>query len=104
MAPRKERKHGRWIEIARTDTFTDSAGRPQTFTAGDLAAIAGTYDPQKRDCPLVFGHPQSDSAPAFGWAQKFKAEGEKRLARFDKAPDQVKALVDAGHYRHVSMS
>lgn len=94
----------KWIEIARAGTFTDSAGRPQTFTAGDLATIAGAYDPQKRDCPLVFGHPQSDSAPAFGWARKLKAEGGKLLALFEKVPEQVRALVDAGHYRHVSMS
>ncbi len=93
-----------WIEIARTGTFTDSAGREQTFTAQDLEAIARAYDPAKRDCPLVFGHPQSDSAPAFGWAQKLKAEGGKLLAVFDKVPEQVRALVDAGHYRHVSMS
>lgn len=94
----------KWIEIARTGTFADSAGREQTFTARDLEAIANAYDPQKRDCPLVFGHPQSDSAPAFGWAQKLKAEGGKLLAVFDKVPEQVRALVEAGHYRHVSMS
>ncbi len=94
----------KWIEIARTGTFTDSAGREQTFTAQDLEAIAKAYDPAKRDCPLVFGHPQSDSAPAFGWAQKLKAEGDRLLAVFDKVPEQIRALVDAGHYRHVSMS
>ena len=54
----------KWIEIARTGTFTDSAGRPQTFTERDLAAIAQHYDPQKRDAPLTFGHPASDKAPA----------------------------------------
>lgn len=94
----------KWIEIARTGTFTDSQGRLQTFTEADLAAIASAYNPQKRDCPLVFGHPQTDAAPAFGWAQKLKAEGGKLFAVFDKVPDQVRALVDAGHYRHVSMS
>ena len=60
---------GKWIEIARTGTFTDSAGRPQTFTERDLAAIASAYDPARRDAPLTFGHPASDSAPAFGWAE-----------------------------------
>lgn len=93
-----------WIEIARTGTFTDSAGRPQTFTDSDLAAIANAYDPARRDCPLVFGHPQSDSAPAFGWAQKLKVEGGKLLARFGQVPEAVKKIVAAGHYRHVSMS
>lgn len=93
-----------WIEIARTGTFTDSAGRPQTFTDSDLAAIASAYDPEKRDCPLVFGHPRTDAAPAFGWARKLKAEGGRLLAQFASVPEAVKKIVAAGHYRHVSMS
>mgnify|MGYP002583962222 FL=1 len=94
----------KWIEIARTGTFTDSAGRQQTFTEKDLDAIASAYDPQKRDAPLVFGHPQTDAAPAFGWAQRLKREGGRLLAQFAQVPEQVRALVSAGHYRHVSMS
>ena len=94
----------KWIEIARTGTFTDSTGHPQTFTAGDLAAIARSYDPAKRDAPLCFGHPQTDKAPAYGWVEKLKSEGGKLYANFSQVPEQVRALVDAGHYRHVSMS
>lgn len=93
----------KWIEIARTGTFTDSTGRQQTFTEKDLDAIASAYDPQKRDAPLVFGHPQTDAAPAFGWAQRLKREGGRLLAQFAQVPEQVRALVGAGHYRHVSM-
>ncbi len=93
-----------WIEIARAGTFTDSAGRPQTFTDSDLDAIANAYDPAKRDCPLVFGHPKTDAAPAFGWAEKLKAEGGRLLAQFGQVPDAVKKIVADGHYRHVSMS
>lgn len=94
----------KWIEIARTGTFTDSAGREQTFTAGDLDAIARRYDPQKRDAPLCFGHPQSDRAPAFGWVDKLKSEGGRLYASFSRVPDAVRELVAKGHYRHVSMS
>lgn len=93
-----------WIEIARAGTFVDSQGRPQTFTDADLSAIASAYDPQKRDCPLVFGHPKTDAAPAFGWAQRVKATGGKLLAQFAQVPGEVKELVAKGHYRHVSMS
>lgn len=93
-----------WIEIARAGTFVDSQGRPQTFTDADLSAIASAYDPQKRDCPLVFGHPNTDAAPAFGWAQRVKATGGKLLAQFAQVPGEVKELVAKGHYRHVSMS
>lgn len=94
----------KWIEIARTGTFTDSAGRPQTFTEGDLDAIARAYDPNRRDAPLVFGHPKSDAAPAFGWAEKLKCEGGKLFATFAHVPGEVKELVAKRHYRHVSMS
>ena len=93
-----------WIEIARTGTFADSMGRPQTFTARDLEAIAGAYDPHKRDAPLVFGHPESDAAPAFGWVERLKSEGGKLLATFADVPQEVRELVAKGHYRHVSMS
>ncbi|MBQ7607487.1 MAG: hypothetical protein IJU76_05905 [Desulfovibrionaceae bacterium] len=94
----------KWIEIARIGTFIDSAGREQTFTQADLDAIAKAYDPVKRDAPLVFGHPQSDAAPAFGWAKTLKSQNGKLLAQFAHVPDQVKNLVAQKHYRHVSMS
>lgn len=93
----------KWTEIARTGTFTDSRGRPQEFTASDLEAIATAYDPTQRDAPLVFGHPK-DNAPAFGWVQQLKSEGQKLFASFAHVPDSVKQLVNNKHYRHVSMS
>ena len=94
----------KWIEIARTGTFEDSAGRLGTFTAGDLDAIARSYDPAKRDAPLTFGHPQTDKAPAYGWVEKLKSEGGRLYANFSQVPEQVRDLVAKGHYRHVSMS
>ena len=94
----------KWIEIARAGTFTDSLGREQTFTTGDLDAIARRYDPQKRDAPLTFGHPASDKAPAFGWVDRLRSEGGKLYASFSRVPDEVRDLVAKGHYRHVSMS
>lgn len=94
----------KWIEIARTGTFEDSAGRLRTFTVGDLDAIARSYDPARRDAPLTFGHPQTDKAPAYGWVEKLKSEGGRLYANFSQVPEQVRDLVAKGHYRHVSMS
>ena len=94
----------KWIEIARTGTFEDSAGRLRTFTVRDLDAIARSYDPAKRDAPLTFGHPQTDKAPAYGWVEKLKSEGGRLYANFSQVPEQVRDLVAKGHYRHVSMS
>lgn len=93
----------KWIEIARTGTFTDSAGRPQTFTEQDLDAIARAYDPDQRDAPLCIGHPK-DNAPAFGWVEKLKRDGAKLFATFAHVPGEVKKLVAKKHYCHVSMS
>ncbi len=67
------------IAIARTGTFTDSAGREQKFTEADLDSIAASYDPKKSEAPLVFGHPTTD-APAYGWVESLKREGEKLFA------------------------
>lgn len=94
----------KWIEIARTGTFTDSAGRPQTFTPERLDAIARAYAPATRDAPLVFGHPKSDAAPAFGWVEKLKRDGEKLFALFAHVPGEVKNLLAKKHYRHCSIS
>ena len=94
----------KWIEIARTGTFKDSLGRDQTFTREDLSAIAMAYKPEMREAPLVFGHPKSDAAPAFGWVQKLKTEGSKLLALVAHVPEKVKEIVANKHYRHVSMS
>ncbi len=96
--------NNKWIEIARAGTFEDSAGRPRTFTAQSLDAIARAYDPAKRDAPLTFGHPTSDKAPAIGWVERLKSEGGKLYANFSRVPEPVRELVAKGHYRHVSMS
>jgi len=94
----------KWIEIARTGTFQDSLGRPRTFTERDLDVIARSYDPAKRDAPLCFGHPQTDKAPAYGWVDRLKSENGRLYASFSHVPEEVRELVEKGHYRHVSMS
>ena len=64
------------LAIARTGSFTDSQGRPQSFSEADLDAIAASYDPAKLEAPLVFGHP-AVSDPAFGWVKSIRREGGK---------------------------
>lgn len=93
----------KWIAIARTGRFTDSAGQPHTFTTGDLDAIAASYDPKQLEAPLVFGHPQ-DNAPAFGWVRQLKRQGEELCAQFAQVPPEVQKLVAQGSYKYVSMS
>lgn len=91
------------IAIARTGRFTDSQGRPQSFSEADLDAIAASYDPGKLEAPLVFGHP-AVSDPAYGWVKGLKREGEKLFAQIAQVPDAVRKLVQDGRYKYVSMS
>ena len=91
------------IAIARTGHFTDSQGRPQSFSEADLDAIAASYDPKKLEAPLVFGHPAA-SDPSFGWVKSVRREGEKLFAQLAQVPDAVRKLVQDGRYKYVSMS
>jgi hypothetical protein len=92
-----------WVCIARTGTFEDSQGRPHTFTGADLDALQAGFDPARSETPLVFGHPK-DNAPAMGWIQALKRQGEKLFAQFAHVPAEVKKLVQDRRYRYVSMS
>lgn len=91
------------IAIARTGQFTDSQGRPQSFSEADLDAIAASYDPAKLEAPLVFGHP-AVADPAFGWVKSVQRVGEKLFAQLAQVPDTVRQLVQDGRYKYVSMS
>lgn len=91
------------IAIARTGHFTDSQGRPQSFSEADLDAIAASYNPVKLEAPLVFGHPAA-SDPSFGWVKSVQREGGKLFAQLAQVPDAVRQLVQDGRYKYVSMS
>ncbi len=93
----------KWIEILKTGTFTAKSGHKVTITDTDLTAIEASYNPEKRETPLVFGHPE-DNQPAFGWVDTLKKSGNKLLARFKDVPDVVKQLVRDGYYKKVSVS
>ncbi|MDR3055249.1 MAG: hypothetical protein LBU53_07590 [Zoogloeaceae bacterium] len=66
------------IEIFRAGRHIDDAGEKREFTIADLAAIAAAYQPDKREAPLVVGHPTTD-APAYGWVGAVRSEGDRLL-------------------------
>ena len=96
-------KNGAWIEIARVGRFKDSSGAWHDFSRARLEKIAANYDPAKNEAPLVLGHP-STNGPACGWAKALKFTGEKLLAYTDCVTEEIKAAVDNGFYKYVSMS
>lgn len=92
-----------WIAIARTGTWKDSSGKSHTFTTRDFDAIIRNYDPATEEAPLVFGHPAED-APAYGWVQALRRDGETLLAQLAQVPAAVREVVQSGAYRYVSMA
>ena len=91
------------VEVFKVGTHTDSAGRTRTYTAADLAHIAGTYDPAAHEAPNVVGHPATN-APAFGWVEQLRVAGDKLLADFTQVPREFVEMVKAGLFKKRSIS
>ena len=79
-----------WIAIFKTGTHTDSNGNTKEWTEKELDHIVSSYDPQKHESPVVIGHPK-DNAPAYGWVESLKREGEML---YMKMKDVVPAFAD----------
>ena len=92
------------IEVFRPGTFTPMGGKPITFSAADLRAVADAYDPDTAPAPIVVGHPGAD-APAFGWAESFDydAATERLYANVHQIEPAFAEAVKAGRYKKVSM-
>lgn len=92
------------IEVFRPGTFTPMGGKPITFSAADLRAIADAYDPATAPAPVVVGHPGTD-APAFGWAESFDydSDAERLYANVHEIEPAFAEAVKAGRYKKVSM-
>ena len=92
-----------WVEIFRTGTHTDSRGRKMKWTERDLDRIVSTYDPKKREAPIVVGHPKSN-APAWGWVARLRRKGQVLEARFRQVAPAFLKAVRAGRYKKRSIS
>jgi hypothetical protein len=92
-----------WTPIFRAGTHTDSHGRTKTWTVDDLDKAIESYDPSKREAPLVIGHPK-DNAPAYGWIDKLKRVGDVLMASFKQVPAELKKAVADGRYKQKSVS
>jgi cation transport regulator ChaB len=98
-----EHMEGKWIPIFRTGRHTDSAGRTRDFTREDLDRIASQYDPASHEAPVVIGHPD-ENAPAYGWAEALKREGEILYARLKQLVPEFVNMVKQGRFKKRSIS
>ncbi len=92
-----------WIEVFKTGTWTDSAGNTRTWTEEDLDKIVASYNPAEHEAPVVIGHPK-DNAPAFGWVEALKREGNVLKAKLKQLVPEFVEMVKKGLFKKRSIS
>lgn len=86
-----------WIPIFRGGWQTDGNGR--VWDGDDLIEKAiSAFDPKQHEPPVVVGHPRHD-APAFGWVEGLKKEGDLLLAKFRDVVPEFTEAVKKGLYK-----
>lgn len=92
-----------WIQVFRTGRHTDASGDEREWGKTDLDRIVSSYDPQRHEAPVVIGHPE-DSAPAFGWVEALKREGEILYAKLKDLVPEFVDMVRRGLYKKRSIA
>lgn len=93
----------KWCEVFKAGTHTDSKGNKKTWTIKDLDEIVANFNDKNPDVPLVIGHPRID-APAYGWVEALKREGDKLFAAYKDVAAEFAEWVKGGRYRTRSIS
>jgi len=91
-----------WIAIFKTGVHTDSSGSTKEWTEQDLDKIAA-YDPAKHEAPVVIGHPK-DNAPAYGWVEALKRDGDILYAKMKGLIPEFVEMVKKGMFKKRSIS
>lgn len=75
------------------------------YTKESLSAIAGKYNEQVTSggtkSPLSYGHKDDSSAPAAGWVNRLRMDGDFMIAELDPTKRLIKDVED-GSYRNLS--
>ncbi|HEV7700906.1 MAG TPA: hypothetical protein VGO43_11800, partial [Pyrinomonadaceae bacterium] len=95
---------GQWVEICRAGRANDSKGISRSLDRKFLSDVIANYAAGSHDAPIVAGHPESDSAPAYGWATELRLNGDSLEARFTETNDDFEKLVEGGSYKKRSAS
>ncbi|MFP4733616.1 peptidase [Pasteurella multocida] len=91
------------MPIMKLGTHTAMDGRDISFTADMLNDIAGSYDPQLSESPIVIGHPNL-TAPAYGWVKQTSVEDGTLYAHVGEVDAAFAEAVNAGRYKKRSAS
>nr|BDD46391.1 hypothetical protein 9 [bacterium] len=95
-----------WFPVFKAGKQTDSAGKGHTFTTDDLDKIVEKYQPDAeyfQEAPVVLGHPK-DNAPAFGWIESLKREGNTLFVKCKDIVEEFEEAVKDGRFPYRSIS
>lgn len=95
-----ERDHE--IEIFRVGRWKPMGMPTMDFTADDLQRVATEYNPERREVPVVIGHPWDSGVPAVGWVKSLRFAGESLYATLTRLSADFVEAVRSGAYRYRS--
>jgi len=92
-----------WIQIFKTGSHRDASGDEREWGKADLDRIVSLYNPAIHEAPVVIGHPE-DNAPAFGWIEALRRDGEVLLAKLKDLVPEFMDMVKRGLYKKRSIA
>ncbi len=87
-----------FIEIFRAGTHTDDQGKTREITTQFLEEVVRNFSPSLHEPPAVIGHP-ADNAPAFGWVEDLRLNGDVLEAKFKEVDPSFEEMVRAGRFK-----
>jgi len=93
----------KWVQVFRTGNHVDASGQEKEWTKEDLDRIVYSYNPQGHEAPVVIGHPE-ENAPAYGWVEALKREGEVLYAKLKNLVPEFVDMVRRGLFKKRSIS
>ncbi|QQS31868.1 MAG: hypothetical protein IPM50_09260 [Acidobacteriota bacterium] len=94
--------NNQWIEISRAGRFRDANGVERNLTRDMFDQVIANFE--HSTSPIVVGHPENDTAPAYGWASELRLNGDSLEARFSDTDPNFEQLVAAGRFKKRSAS
>jgi hypothetical protein len=91
--------NGQWIEAFRAGDY----GEKGSYDRAAIDQMVASYNPAHHEAPVVLGHPEKD-APAYGWVEAVKREGDVLFAKLKQVSPQLEQLVQDGSFKKRSVA
>jgi hypothetical protein len=92
------------MEVFRAGSQTDSSGHTKEWTEKDLDTIVDKFNELGDDIPATIGHPESDTAPAFGWFKKVIRKGDTLLAELSDVVEEFGEMLKKKMFKNRSIA